>query len=256
MVHGIDPGIALLLLAAGLAAGFLNTVASSGTAVTLPVMIALGLHPMIANATNRVPVLLGCAVAVWKFHQAGHMPWKPALRLSVPLLAGAVVGLFAAENLSDMRTIRVTVFALGLAALLVVLNPSKWLSADIAEPDRAPGPLITVAVFAVGAWAGLIVLDSATYMLAVLVLMAHFPLREANAIKVFSIGLVALLGVVLFTVKGQIDWLWAIPLAVGAMAGSRVGAQVSLGPNASKWVYSMLLVVLVGEAVRLGFLLL
>jgi hypothetical protein len=30
---------------------------------------------------------------------------------------------------------------------------------------------------------------------------------------------------------------------------------VSLGPNASRWVYSMLLVVLAGEAVRLGFLL-
>ncbi|MFN0144696.1 MAG: sulfite exporter TauE/SafE family protein [Mycobacterium sp.] len=256
MVHHLGVTTALLLIAAGLAAGFLNTVASSGTAVTLPVMIGLGLHPMIANATNRVPVLLGCVVAVWKFHQAGQMPWKPALRLSVPLLAGAVVGLIAAESLSDMRTIRVTVFALGIAALLVVLNPSKWLSADIAEPDRAPGPLIAVAVFVVGAWAGLIVLDSATYMLAVLVLMAHFPLREANAIKVFSLGLVALSGVILFTVKGQIDWLWAIPLAVGAMAGSQVGARVSLGPHASRWVYSMLLVVLAGEAVRLGFLLL
>lgn len=195
MVDSLDVTTALLLIAAGLAAGFLNTVASSGTAVTLPVMIGLGLHPMIANATNRVPVLLGCAVAVWKFHQAGQMPWKPALKLSVPLLLGAAVGLIAAENLSDMRTIRVTVFALGIAALLVVLNPSKWLSADIAEPDRAPGPLITVAVFAVGAWAGLIV-------------------------------------------------------------GSRVGAMVSLGPNASRWVYSMLLVVLVGEAIRLGFLIL
>ena len=256
MVDSLDVTTALLLIAAGLAAGFLNTVASSGTAVTLPVMIGLGLHPMIANATNRVPVLLGCVVAVWKFHQAGQMPWKPALKLSVPLLLGAVVGLIAAENLSDMRTIRVTVFALGIAALLVVLNPSKWLSADIAEPDRAPGPLITVAVFAVGAWAGLIVLDSATYMLAVLVLMAHFPLREANAIKVFALGLVALLGVIVFTVKGQIDWLWAIPLSVGSIVGSRVGAMVSLGPHASRWVYSMLLVVLAGEAIRLGFLIL
>ena len=256
MIYHLGLTTALLLITAGLAAGFLNTVASSGTAVTLPVMIGLGLHPMIGNATNRVPVLLGCVVAVWKFHQAGQMPWKPALKLSIPLLAGAIVGLIAAENLSDMRTIRVTVFALGIAALLVVLNPSRWLSADIAKPDRAPGPLITVAVFAVGAWAGLIVLDSATYMLAVLVLMAHFPLREANAIKVFSLGLVALAGVILFTVKGQIDWLWAIPLSVGAMVGSRVGARVSLGPNASRWVYSMLLVVLAGEAVRLGFLLL
>ena len=256
MVHGIELSTALLLLAAGLAAGFLNTVASSGTAVTLPVMIALGLHPMVANATNRVPVLLGCAVAVWKFHRAGQMPWKPALKLSVPLLLGAVVGLIAAENLSDMRTVRVTVFALGIAALLVLLNPSKWLAAETTAPARTSGPLITLAVFAVGAWAGLIVLDSATYMLAVLVLMAHYPLREANAIKVFSLGLVALLGVILFTVKGQIDWLWAVPLSVGAMVGSQVAARVSLGPNANRWVYSMLLVVLAGEAIRLGFLLL
>ena len=256
MVHHLELTTALLLIAAGLAAGFLNTVASSGTAVTLPIMIALGLHPMIANATNRVPVLLGCVVAVWKFHQAGQMPWKPALRFSIPLLLGAVVGLIAAENLSDMRTIRVTVFALGIAALLVLLNPSKWLAVETTEPVRSSGPLIMVAVFAVGAWAGLIVLDSATYMLAVLVLMAHFPLREANAIKVFSLGLVALSGVIHFTVKGQIDWLWAIPLAVGAMAGSMVGARVSLGPNAARWVYSMLLVVLAGEAIRLGFLLL
>ena len=246
----------MLLLAAGLAAGFLNTVASSGTAVTLPVMIALGLHPMVANATNRVPVLLGCVVAVWKFHQAKQMPWKPALRLSVPLLVGAVVGLIAAENLSDMRTIRVTVFALGIAVILVLINPSKWLAGEATEAVRASDPLIMAAVFAVGAWAGLIVLDSATYMLAILVLMAHFPLREANAIKVFSLGLVALLGVLHFTIKGQIDWLWAVPMAVGAMAGSRVGARVSLGPNASRWVYSMLLGVLAGEAVRLGFLIL
>jgi uncharacterized membrane protein YfcA len=88
-------------------------------------------------------------------------------------------------------------------------------------------------------------------------LETHLAQGRGNRINLaFALGLVALLGVVLFTVKGQIDWLWAIPLAVGAMAGSRVGAQVSLGPNASKWVYSMLLVVLVGEAARLGFLIL
>ncbi len=256
MVHGIEIGVYVLLIAAGLLAGFLNTVASSGTAVTLPVMIGLGLHPMMANATNRVPVLLGCVVAVWQFHQAGQMPWRPAMRLSVPLLAGAVIGLIVAENFSDMRTIRVTVFALGIAALLVLLNPSKWLAVETTAPVRTSGPLITVAVFAVGAWAGLIVLDSATYMLAILVLMAHFPIREANAIKVFSLGLVALLGTVVFSLKGQIDWLWAIPLSLGAMAGSHIGARVSLGPNASRWVYSMLILVLVGEAVRLAFLIL
>lgn len=256
MIDSIGLDTLVLLVGAGLIAGFLNTVASSGTAVTLPVMIGLGLHPMLANATNRVPVVLGCVVAVWKFHQADQMPWKPALRLSGPLLAGAVIGLIAAANLSDMRTIRVTVFALGVAALLVLINPSKWLAVEVTRPARASGPLIMVAVFAIGAWAGLIVLDSATYMLAVLVLLAGFPLREANAIKVFALGLVALLGTIVFAVKGQIDWLWALPLSLGSIGGSWVGTRVSLGPNASKWVYCMLVVVLLGEAVRLAFLIL
>ena len=243
----------LVLIAAGLVAGFLNTVASSGTAVTLPVMIFLGLHPMVANATNRVPVLVGCAVAVWKYHRVGKMPWQPTLRITVPVVAGAVVGLIAAENLSDMRTLRVTALALGIAALLVLLNPSKWLR-DSPEPARALSPLIMVTMFAVGAWAGLIALDSATYLLAILVLMARFPLAEANAIKVFSLGMVALLGVVLFTVKGQIDWSAALPLSAGAIVGSQVATRVSLGPNAGKWVYSMLLAVLCLEAVRLAVL--
>lgn len=252
VIGDISATAVLLLILAGGLAGFLNTVASSGTAVTLPIMIFLGLHPMAANATNRVPVLLGCVVAVWKYHRVGRMPWKPALRLSPPVLAGAVVGLIAAENLSDMRTLRVTALALGIAALLVLLNPSKWLR-DQSEPARDSGRLITVALFAVGAWAGLIVLDSATYLLAVLVLMAHFPIAEANAVKVFSLGLVALLGVAVFTVKGQIEWLWALPLSAGAIAGSQVATRVSLGPNAGRWVYSMLLVVLGLEAVRLGY---
>jgi hypothetical protein len=44
---------------AGLACGFLNSVASSGSAVSLPILMSLGLHAVDANATNRIPVLVG-----------------------------------------------------------------------------------------------------------------------------------------------------------------------------------------------------
>ena len=57
-----------LAIVAGLACGFLNTVASSGSAVSLPVLMAIGLDPITANATNRVPLLLGSLSATWKFH--------------------------------------------------------------------------------------------------------------------------------------------------------------------------------------------
>jgi uncharacterized protein len=47
----------VLGVAAGLACGFLNTAASSGSPVSLPILMMIGLDPISANATNCVPVL-------------------------------------------------------------------------------------------------------------------------------------------------------------------------------------------------------
>lgn len=234
-------------------AGFLNTVASSGSAVTLPAMITLGLDPVMANATNRVPIVVGCAVAVWKFHRAGQLPWDVARRLTPPLLAGGLIGVVLAANLDDMRTGWLTTLALALAAVVVLFNPAKWLHGDQPEASAQAGPVVLVLLFAVGVWGGLIALDSATYALAVLVLVAHFPIREANAIKVLGLGLVAFLGVIVFGAKGDIDWLWAVPLSIAGIAGSLIGTRVSLGPNASKWIFWILVAVISVEAVRIGF---
>lgn len=50
----------LIAIIGGFVGGFMNTVASSGTAVTLPLLLLMGLSPGVANATNRAPVFWGC----------------------------------------------------------------------------------------------------------------------------------------------------------------------------------------------------
>ena len=52
----------VLGMGAGLACGFLNTAASSGSAVSLPILMMIGLDPISANATNRVCMVAGMAV--------------------------------------------------------------------------------------------------------------------------------------------------------------------------------------------------
>src|ERR1700677_4877112 len=56
---GYDSWSFLLGFGAGLACGFLNTAASAGSAVSLPILMMIGLDPVSANATNRIPVLIG-----------------------------------------------------------------------------------------------------------------------------------------------------------------------------------------------------
>ena len=251
MIHEVSFTTALLLIIAGAFGGFLNTVASSGSAVTLPVMIALGLPPMLANATNRVPILLGFAAAVWKYHRADQLPWRVGFKMSLPLVLGAVLGSLSASYLSDMKTGMLTTIAVALALIVVFCNPSRWLSAD--QSFRAPETslLVMASLFSVGVWAGLIVLDSGIYLLGVLVLLAHYPIREANAIKALGIGLVALLSVIVFSIRGEIDWLWAIPLSLGGVIGSLIGTRFSLGQSAAKWVFWMLVFILSLEISRL-----
>jgi hypothetical protein len=242
----------LLLTIAGICSGFLNTVASSGSAVTLPIMIALGLGPVTANATNRVPVVVGLAAAVWKYHRSGQLHWREGFRLSVPTIAGAVLGTLLASSLGDMKTVYLTAFAVLFAMVVVLLNPSKWLNSDQSAQSKQTGLLVKFALFAVGIWTGLIVLDSGTMFLAVLVLMAHYPLREANAIKAWSMGLPSVMAVMIFTAKGDINWFWAVPLSVGGILGSLIGPRVSLGRNASKWIYWVLVLVLGVQVVQLA----
>ena len=70
--------IAILVLG-GAFAGALNTLASSGSAITLPLLILLGVPPGIANGTNRLGILLGSLSAVVSFQKSKSIPWRKPL---------------------------------------------------------------------------------------------------------------------------------------------------------------------------------
>jgi uncharacterized membrane protein YfcA len=246
----------LILLLAGAAGAFLNTVASSGSAIVIPILIALGLEPVVANASNRLLIVVGCATAVWQFHRAGHLPWRDAIRFSIPTMLGAVCGALLASVLGDLRTTQLITLAVAVALIIVLFNPTKWLAAERSQQEPSMGPLPLALMGLVGAWAGLIAVDSGTYALAVLVLVANFSIREANGIKVTALGVAALVSLLVFSGQSEVDWRVAPILATGSVVGALLGSRLALGPNAAKWVFRFLALVLVIEMTHLviGFL--
>jgi uncharacterized protein len=81
-----------VIVAAGVNSGFISTLASSGSAVTLPLMILIGLPATVANGTNRLPLLAGAIAALMTFHCAGVIDWRNGLILSIPVVAGTIGG--------------------------------------------------------------------------------------------------------------------------------------------------------------------
>src|SRR5580692_1763739 len=96
----LDVFYGLILVAAGLACGLVNTLASSGSAISLPVLLMFGLSPLDANATNRLSVLFGSLMALRTFHSKGEVKWRAGLEMAVPATLGSVGGVLAAERLS------------------------------------------------------------------------------------------------------------------------------------------------------------
>lgn len=240
------------LLGAGILCGFLNAAASSGSAITLPLLLALGLPPAVANGTNRLPVLVGMATAFWSFHRSGVIPWPFTLRLLPVFLASALAGAALSAGL-PMHQIRALVhIAVVLALLLLLFNPQRWLrNGDALSDQFRPSPRLQLVTAGVGLWTGLIILDAGTYLLISLVLIGGLSLKQANAVKVVLIGTATVLTLAVFLHGGEVHWPSALPLMLGSALGGRFGAALALGPRARQWIYRLLILALGLEVVSM-----
>jgi len=246
-----DLGVALLSVGAGLACGFLNTAASSGSAVSLPILMMLGLDPIAANATNRIPVLIGGIAASASFHRSRTMAWGLAFKVSVPAGIGSLLGALAADRLPG-RDLGLVITAAVLLALALLFTKLKRAIENAATGDIRYGLREVGLVFLIGIWLGFIVLDGATYMLLALTLAVGLPLAQANAIKSAALVPTTIAALLVFGFRGEIDWTVGALLGIGSLVGGILGARLSISPGARVWVFRLLVVVIVGELLHLA----
>ncbi len=245
-------GYWLVLVLAGLACGLLNTLASSGSAVTLPIMMALGVPDAVANATNRLPVFLGFATSTASFARRKQLDWIAAAKLLGPLALGSIAGVLSAEHMSN-RALGLLITGAILVALLLLFTKLKdaLLRELTAEPVVSAKALLLM--FATGFWLGLVVLDGATYLMLILMLVCSYPLAQANALKV-ALGMVATgIAIAMFWGAGEIKWMEGIVLSAGSVVGGYCGVLASNLPKAKIWAFRLLVVTISIELIHLGW---
>lgn len=248
----MEVGVVGVVLAAvaGLACGFLNTVASSGSAVSLPILLAIGLDPLTANATNRLPVLVGAASATGSFHRRRAIPWPLAVKACIPVTIGAAIGAGIAE-LVPARDLALLITGAVLLALILLFTKVKAAIATAEVHEPRYGAREVLMFTGIGIWLGFIVLDGATYLLLALTLTVGLPITGANAVKSVILVPTTLASVLVFAAAGDINWEVGMVMALGSVAGGLLGARLATSAAAKVWVYRILVVVIVGELAHL-----
>jgi uncharacterized membrane protein YfcA len=223
----VDLPQALILVAAGLACGFQNVLAGGGSTWTLPALEWVLGSPGGANATNRIAILLQNVVAVIGFHRGGMLPWRLALRLSVPALVGGIGGAWLASRL-DPGPMR-TALACGVAFVAI----TSMVRAP--KAPRLKGPIRDLAFLLVGVYMGFLQIGVGFALIACLVGGLGLDPVRANGAKVLIVLIVTIPVLAVFGLAGQLVLLPGAVVALGNMAGAWIGTQISIRKGAP-WI--------------------
>ncbi|MBK3515810.1 sulfite exporter TauE/SafE family protein [Carboxylicivirga marina] len=216
---------ASLLIIAGLFAGFINTLAGSGSLITLPLLMFLGLSPHQANATNRVAIFVQNVVAVRNFKQQGLINYKSSLFLVIPALIGSVIGASIAININE-EILKLFIGSLLFVMFFVILlKPDKWVKNQAGQVNEKPAFWQIVIFFFIGLYGGFIQAGVGFFLLAGLVLGVGYDLIKANAIKVFIVLAYTALALGLFIYSGQVNFLYGLILAIGNASGAFIASK-------------------------------
>jgi len=226
------------VVAAGFVAGFVNTLAGSGSLITLPLLIFMGLPATVANGTNRVAILVQNIVAVSSFRRQTILDWRGGLSLAAPAAFGALLGARIAVGLDDVMMERV-IGALMVAMVGVILaRPRRWMQTYTTDrqPRATAGRLLTF--FAIGVYGGFVQAGVGIFLLAGLVMSAQYDLLRGNAVKVLIVLCFTLVALPVFVSNGQVNWGIGLTLAIGNASGALVAARTAAARGTAfvRWV--------------------
>ncbi|MEM6294167.1 MAG: sulfite exporter TauE/SafE family protein [Myxococcota bacterium] len=236
LLQSLPPGASLAMLAVGaMLAAIVNPMAGGGSMLVLPLMLAVGLPPGVANGTLRVGVLVQTLSALVTFHRRDERPYGLVARLALPIVAGAGAGTFLATRLSDALLLPIIGVLLAGWAIVLLFRPGRFLAPD-GEPRSASWKAY-VGAFCVGTYGGFLQVGVGFPMLALMTLGLGLPVVRANAAKNVLVLAATLISLPIFASAGQIAWLEGGALAAGAMLGGWLGTrwQLKSGAGVVRW---------------------
>ncbi|MEE1941500.1 sulfite exporter TauE/SafE family protein [Streptomyces sp. TRM 70361] len=250
---------ALAVCAAGVGAGTINTIVGSGTLLTFPVLLAVGLPPVTANVSNALGLVPGSVSGAIGYRRELRGQRDRVLRLSGAAFVGALAGAALLVTLPSEAFNMIVPVLIALALVLVVAQPR--LAGAIrrrrergggAAPHRHGGPVLLGGITLSSAYGGYFGAAQGVIYLALMGLLIPDDLQRINAVKNILGAVVNGTAALFFLFVADFDWTAVLLIAVGSAAGGQLGARLGrrLPPTALRAV-----IVTVGVAAILQLLL-
>lgn len=254
----VSPLKLLLVAVAAMGGGIINSIAGGGTLLTFPALVALGVPPIVANATSTVALWPGSLTSFWGYRKTigGIRAWW--LHWAVPSLLGGVIGALLLIYTPEKQFATLVPWLIwGATALFLLQRPiMKWIvghGGTNAEVERTKPPMrFLVYQFGVAVYGGYFGAGAGILMLAAFEMMGLRNIHTMNGLKNWCGLNINAIAVAVFVVSGIIIWPIALTMAVGAMAGGAIGSRMAQRVG-QQWVRRAVVVIGVVSGLAMFF---
>jgi len=218
----------VLVAVAGVWAGTINAVVGSGTLVTFPVLLGIGLSPVTANVTNTVGLVPGSVSGTYGYRRELTGQGRRAAILSTASFVGAIAGAVLLLELPP-GAFHAIVPVLIVVALVFVLFGGRitdWLAARGRHRTDRVTVGLWIALLGTGVYGGYFGAAQGVLMMGFLGLFLTDSLQRQNALKNLLSAITNLVAAVVFVLTSHIDWTAALLIALGSIVGGLVGARI------------------------------
>lgn len=223
----------LIIATAALAAGAVNSIAGGGTFFSFPALLAVGVPPVVANASNSVSLWPGSLAGAWAFRRELARFSRSLPLLSVVAFTGGIGGgllLLATSNAAFAKLIPwlllvatvLFAFSAQISALVKRLKPAP-AHAD----QRHVGPGGYLFQLGVSIYGGFFGAGMGILMLAALAIQGFKDVHEINALKNWLSAVIYSVAVGTFVIANAVSWPHTLVMLVTGTAGGYLGAALA-----------------------------
>ncbi|WP_246731383.1 sulfite exporter TauE/SafE family protein [Methylocapsa sp. S129] len=219
--------MAFLLFLAGVAGGIVNAVAGGATLITFPAMLAAGLPPIVANASNAVAISPGHLIAALADREK-LPPFDRLLALALATaVVGGIIGALLLLALPDRLFVLPVPALIGFATLLFAFAPQIQAWAERRRNGAAPSAAGGLAALAAASvYGGFFGAGLGVILTAVLSIAAPNDIRKVKALKNLLATGVSLAAIGIFVFQGVVQWRETAFMLAGALLGGYAGGHL------------------------------
>lgn len=246
----------VILLAAGLLTGIINTVAGSGTIVSVGTMLFLGIPLNLANTTNRLGVFFQNLTGVLSIKKYGNISeLKVPVSSMLATLIGAMLGAYFAINIQKEQLEFWVLLVLVFMIIYTVLELRGTLKNKTIIDLSHLNPAVKIFIFfLIGLYGGFIQIGVGILMIIGIRAIYKEDWMKSNYIKLIIILVYTIPTTLLFAFADMIIWIPGIILALGQIMGAYIsGWAISVSKRAAQLIPYFILLMLTITGLKIAF---